>query len=63
MTSVPPPPGDDVVEHLWNAAHELLRAIRKVVDVAEEFVDQQRQTRDVDAEPRLQHIDIDAEAQ
>jgi hypothetical protein len=63
MTSVPPAPGDDVVEHLWNAAHELLRAVRKMVDVAEEFVDQQRQTRDVDPEPRLHHIDIDADTQ
>jgi hypothetical protein len=63
MSSVPPAPGDDVVEHLWNAAHELLRALRKVVDAAEEFVDQQRQPRGADKEPRLHHIDIDTDAQ
>ena len=59
------PPEDDVVEHLWNAAHELLRAMRKVVDAAEEFVDQQQQRprpRDAGPEPRLHHIDIDTDA-
>jgi hypothetical protein len=57
------PPEDDVVEHLWNAAHELLRAIRKMVDAAEEFVDEQQQRpRDAGHEPRLHHIDIDPDA-
>lgn len=57
------PPDDDVVEHLWNAAHELLRAIRKVVDAAEEFVDQQqRRPRDTEHGSRLHHIDIDPDA-
>jgi hypothetical protein len=58
------PPEDDVVEHLWNAAHELLRAMRKVVDAAEEFVDQQQRRprpRDADHGSRLHHIDIDAD--
>ena len=56
------PPEDDVVEHLWNAAHELLRAMRKVVDAAEEFVDQQqRRPRDADHGSRLHRIDIDAD--
>ena len=54
------PPDDDVVEHLWNAAHELLQAVRKVVDAAEEFVgQQQRRPHDAAPEPRLHHIDID----
>ena len=59
------PPEDDVVEHLWNAAHELLRAMRKVVDAADEFVDQQQRrprTRDADHGSRLHHIDIDTDA-
>jgi hypothetical protein len=57
------PPDDDVVEHLWNAAHELLRAIRKVVDAAEEFVDhQQRRPSESDHGSRLHHIDIDPDA-
>jgi hypothetical protein len=57
------PPEDDVVEHLWNATHELLRAMRKVVDAAEQFVDQQRRprSRDADHGSRLHHIDIDAD--
>ncbi len=58
-------PRDDPVEHLWNAAHELLRAMRKVVDAAEEFVDQQQQrprSRDADAESRLHRIDIDTDS-
>jgi hypothetical protein len=58
------PPDDDVVEHLWNAAHELVRAMRKVVDAAEEFVDQQqrRPRREAGHESRLHHIDIDNDA-
>jgi hypothetical protein len=59
------PPEDDVVEHLWNAAHELLRAMRKVVDAAEEFVDQQQRrprSGDADHGSRLHHIDIDNDA-
>jgi hypothetical protein len=61
-------PGDgDAVEHLWNAAHEMLRAMRTLVDAADEFVESQRsarpaQRRERDAEPRegrVHHIDID----
>ena len=29
MTSMPPPPADDAIEHLWNAAHEFLKAVRQ----------------------------------
>ena len=63
-----PPGGDgDAVEHLWNAAHEMLRAMRTLVDAADEFVESQRagrpaQRRERDAEPRagrVHHIDID----
>ena len=62
------PPGDgDAVEHLWSAAHEMLRAMRTLVDAADEFVESQRagrpaQRRERDAEPRdgrVHHIDID----
>jgi len=50
----------DAVEHLWNAAHELLRAVRTLVDAADEFVEQQRnQPRDAAREPHLHRIDID----
>ena len=34
----PPPPADDAIEHLWNAAHEFLKAMRGLVDAADEFV-------------------------
>jgi hypothetical protein len=54
------PPSDDVVEHLWNAASEFLKAMRGLVDAAEEFVADQRSRTPVDdADARLQHIDID----
>jgi len=61
------PPDGDAIEHLWNAAHELLRAVRTVVDAADEFVASQRaaMTRRVprehagDAGPRVRNIDID----
>ena len=39
--SVGPAEGD-AIEHLWNAAHELLRAVRTIVDAADEFVASQR---------------------
>jgi hypothetical protein len=55
-----PSPGD-AFDHLWNAAHEFLQAVRKLVDAADEVVEQQRQRpRDVEPEARLRHIDIDA---
>lgn len=56
------PPEDDPVEHLWNAAHEVLRAMRKLVDAADEFVEHQRERPRRDAAPeRLRRIDIDAD--
>ncbi len=62
----PDPPVDgDAVEHLWNAAHEMLRAMRTLLDAAEEFVDAQRGPRPAarrETEPRegrVRHIDID----
>jgi len=70
----PPPPDDphasgagdgDPVEHLWNAAHEMLRAFRTLIDAADEFVESQRgraPQRGAPAEPRagrVDHIDID----
>jgi hypothetical protein len=59
----PPPPPDDAIEHLWNAAHEFLRAMRALVDAADEFVDGQRNRPAEDAsEPRVHRIDIDADA-
>jgi hypothetical protein len=59
--------GGDPVEHLWNAAHEMLRAFRTLIDAADEFVESQRgQTArgDADREPRegrVQHITIDGD--
>lgn len=50
-------PTDDALEHLWNAAHEFLTAMRKLVDAADEFVVQQRERPP--ARDRVQHIDID----
>jgi hypothetical protein len=51
----------DAIDHLWTAAHEFLQAVRKLVDAADELVEQQRQRpRDVAPEPRVRHIDIDA---
>jgi hypothetical protein len=64
------PPGapddGDAVDHLWNAAHELLRAMRTLVDAADEFVESQRESRPPARgthephEGRVHHIDIDA---
>ena len=55
------PAGGDAMDNLWSAAHEFLSAMRKLVDAADEFVEDQRnRERDVDEEPRVQHIDIDA---
>jgi hypothetical protein len=55
-------PGDDPVEHLWNAASEVLAAVRKFVDAADEFVQEQRgqpRTGHPDPSSRLHRIDID----
>ena len=54
------PPSDDVLEHLWNAASEFLKAMRGLVEAAEEFVaDQRGRPRPEGSDARLQHIDID----
>ena len=54
------PPSDDVLEHLWNAASEFLKAMRGLVDAAEEFVADQRARPPVEGtDAHLQHIDID----
>jgi hypothetical protein len=54
----------DPVEHLWNAAHEMLRAVRTLIDAADEFVESQRgrPAERRESEPRagrMHHIDID----
>jgi hypothetical protein len=48
----------EAVDHFWNAAHELLRALRAVVDAADEFVEEQRQHRTADQD-RVRRIDIE----
>jgi hypothetical protein len=62
----PRPEGDgDAIDHLWNAAHEMLRAMRTLVDAADEFVESQRGARPPARDPhepregRVHHIDID----
>ena len=61
----------DALDHLWSAAHEMLRAMRSVLDAADEFVASQREARpaarDADEprshrEGRVHHIDIDLRA-
>jgi hypothetical protein len=59
------PDDGDAVDHLWNAAHELLRAMRTLLDAADEFVESQREARPArdphePREGRVHHIDIDA---
>jgi len=55
----------DAIDHLWNAAHEMLRAMRTLVDAADEFVESQRSARPPARDPhapregRVHHIDID----
>jgi hypothetical protein len=66
---VPDPPLDgDAIDHLWNAAHEMLRAMRTLLDAADEFVESQRGERPAARggagapgarEGRVHHIDID----
>ncbi len=57
----------DPVEHLWNAAHEMLRAFRTLIDAADEFVESQRGGRpgaggdSAAREGRVHHIDIDVD--
>jgi hypothetical protein len=55
----------DAIDHLWNAAHEMLLAMRTLVDAADEFVESQRGGRPSARAPhearagRVHHIDID----
>jgi hypothetical protein len=53
----------DPLDHLWNAAHEMLRALRGLLEAADEFVETQRARPPHAAnEPRpgrVHHIDID----
>jgi len=63
------PGGDgDTLDHLWNAAHEMLRAMRTLLDAADEFVESQRvaastaRARDA-REGRVHHIDIDGRSE
>jgi hypothetical protein len=57
----------DAVDHLWNAAHEMLRAMRGLLDAADEFVESQRGGRSsprearAPREARVHRIDIDLE--
>ncbi len=63
------PADGDTLDHLWSAAHEMLRAMRTLLDAADEFVESQRDaprgTRSKThgaaepAEGRVRHIDID----
>jgi hypothetical protein len=51
----------DALDHLWTAAHEFLQAMRKLVDAADLFVEEQRQRpADGERESRVHHIDIDS---
>jgi hypothetical protein len=63
------PADGDAVDHLWNAAHEMLSAMRTLLDAADEFVASQRTGKsaarsapNAPGEGRVQHIDIDADA-
>ncbi len=64
-----PPSEGDAVDHLWNAAHETLRAMRMLIDAADEFVEAQRAERPAarggtgTREGRVHHIDIDLGSQ
>jgi len=53
----------DPLDHLWNAAHEMLRALRGLLEAADEFVEAQRarppSAADEPRAGRVRHIDID----
>ena len=65
--AVEPSSSEEALDHLWNAAHELLRAVRMIVDAADEFVATQRAAtsgrvpheRAPEPEPRVRNIDIE----
>jgi hypothetical protein len=56
----------DPLDHLWNAAHEMLGALRGLLEAADEFVESQRarpaRRADEPRESRVHHIDIDVRA-
>jgi hypothetical protein len=58
------PVDGDPLDHLWNAAHEMLRALRGLIEAADEFVETQRarpaRPPDEPREGRVHRIDIDA---
>jgi len=68
------PVDGDTLDHLWNAAHEMLSAMRTLLDAADEFVESQRNERPRDRgdrgdrddrgapEGRVHRIDIDVRA-
>lgn len=49
----------ETVEHLVNAASELVAAMRSVLQAAEEFLEQQRGARAADGPARVQRIHLD----
>ncbi|MBI2168208.1 MAG: hypothetical protein HYU28_01715 [Actinobacteria bacterium] len=49
----------EAVEHLVNAAGELLAAMRSVLEAAETFVETQRGTPVSTPEPKIRRIDLD----
>lgn len=49
----------DPIEHFWRAAHELLQAIRGLVDAADAVVEQQLGKSTTPREPRLRKIDVE----
>jgi hypothetical protein len=59
----------DALDHLWNAAHEMLSAMRTLLDAADEFVETQRGVRTAaqgthePREGRVHHIDIDGRSE
>jgi hypothetical protein len=66
----PAPVEADALDHLWNAAHEMLQAMRGLLEAADEFVEAQRArpaARAADSprdgrdgrEGRVHRIDID----
>jgi hypothetical protein len=48
----------EAMEHLLNAAHELVQAARVALDAADQVIEQQRHARASAREPRLRRIDI-----
>ena len=60
------PADGDPLDHLWNAAHEMLRALRGLLEATDEFVETQRarpaRAANEPREGRVHHIDIDVPA-